>query len=172
MLHHKILATEFCVEELQVAVYVRNWVASMGKDHTKNPYELLFRRKRNLSYLGVFGRQCWYTNRPTNQSQLDYSATEVLFIRYKKVLNGYELCLSPFKAVIDSRDVYFDEAGAYYQKASSNNDENTMQENAKVGGLFNKNYESEDNEPSKSDQNPAENDSHRSRTENLNPLAE
>ena len=58
MLHHKGLEKHFWAEALAVAVHVRNRVTTRGLRSTTTPYQLMFDRKPNLSYLRVSGSRC------------------------------------------------------------------------------------------------------------------
>lgn len=60
MLSHKQLPKEFWAEALNVAVHVRNRVTTRGLGVRVTPYEVLYDRKPNLSYLRVFGCRSWY----------------------------------------------------------------------------------------------------------------
>ena len=61
MLHQKGLEKSFWAEALAVAVNVRNRVTTQALNRSITPYEMLYKRKPDLTYLRVFGCRCWYT---------------------------------------------------------------------------------------------------------------
>jgi len=113
MLHHKDLPKEFWAEAFNTATYVRNRVTTRGLSSKTTPYEVLFKRKPNLSHLRVFGCRCWYTVPRANVDKLDKRAREAIMIGYARGSRGYKLWdVNDEKAVV-SRDVKFDELGEY-----------------------------------------------------------
>ena len=109
MLHQKGLEKSFWAEALAVAVHVRNRVTTHSLKCSTTPYEMLYHRKPDMSYLRVFGCRCWYTL-PKNQiDKLDPRAQEAIMIGYARGRRGYKLWDIDAGKVVVSRDVRFDE---------------------------------------------------------------
>ena len=109
MLHEKGLDRSFWAEALAVAVHVRNRVTTHALKRSTTPYEMLYHRKPDMSYLRVFGCRCWYTL-PRNQiDKLDPRAQEAIMIGYARGRRGYKLWDVSAGKVVVSRDVRFDE---------------------------------------------------------------
>ena len=111
MLHHKQLPKTFWAEALNVAVHVRNRVTTRGLSSRTTPYEILYDRKPNLSYLRVFGSRCWYHLRRSQVDKLDPRSREAVMIGYARGVRGYKLWDVADHKVVVSRDVQFDEDG-------------------------------------------------------------
>ena len=111
MLHSKGLSKKFWAEALSVAMHVRNRVTTRGLSSRTTPYEILFGRKPNVSYLRVFGSRCWYNIRKPDTDKLDPRAREALMIGYARGSRGYKLWDTADGKVVVSRDVRFDEDG-------------------------------------------------------------
>ena len=109
MLHHKDLPKHFWAEALAVSVHVRNRVTTSGLSSKSTPYEILFGRKPNLSYLRVFGSRCWYHLGKQKVDKLDRRACEAIMIGYARGARGYKLWDIEESKVVVSRDVQFDE---------------------------------------------------------------
>lgn len=116
MLHHKSLPKLFWAEALCTAMHVRNRVTTRGLGARTTPYEVLFQRKPNLSYLRVFGSTCWYTLPRDNVDKLDPRAREAIMIGYARGSRGYKLWDVVDGKVVVSRDVGFDELGEYDER--------------------------------------------------------
>jgi hypothetical protein len=116
MLHHKnhkSLPKEFWAEELSVARHVRNRVTTRALPQNTTPYEVVYDKKPNLSYLRLFGSRCWYNMRRPNVGRLDPRACEAIMIGYARGSQGYKLWDVAESKVVVSRDVKFDELGEY-----------------------------------------------------------
>ena len=113
MLHHKELPKSLWAEALSVATHVRNRVTTRGLSSKTTPYEILFGRKPNLSYLRVFGCRCWYNVRKPGVDKLDRRAREAIMVGYARGSRGYKLWDAADSKMVTSRDVRFDENGEY-----------------------------------------------------------
>ena len=119
MLHAKQVPKSFWAEALNVAVHIRNRVTSHSLPSRTTPYEILFGRKPNLSYLRVFGSRCWYTQDKAAIDKLDKRAREAIMIGYARGSRGYKLWDIEKKKPVVSRDVRFDETGQCSPSESS-----------------------------------------------------
>jgi len=117
MLHHRSLPKKFWAEALNVAVHVRNRVTTRGLGPKTTPFEVLFGRKPNLSYLRVFGSRCWYRVGHQQVDKLDRRAREAVMIGYARGIRGYKLWDIAEEKVVVSRDVVFDEFNSFYERA-------------------------------------------------------
>ena len=113
MLQHKNLPKKFWAEALSVSMHVRNRVTTRGLDAKTTPYEMMFVRKPNMSYLRVFGSRCWYNVSKPHVDKLDPRAREAIMIGYARGIRGYKLWDISNEKVVTSRDVRFDESGEY-----------------------------------------------------------
>ena len=113
MLHHKQLPKTLWAEALSVAMHVRNRVTTRGLPYNTTPYEIVYGKKPNLSYLRVFGSRCWYNLRRPDVDKLDPRALEAIMIGYARGSQGYKLWDTAEQKVIVSRDVRFDELNDY-----------------------------------------------------------
>ena len=111
MLHQKKMPKEFWAEALSVATHVRNRVTTRGLGSDTTPFQVLYNRKPNMSYLRVFGSRCWYNLRKPDIDKLDPRAREALMIGYARGIRGYKLWDIADQKVVVSRDVKFDEDG-------------------------------------------------------------
>jgi hypothetical protein len=109
MLYHKQMPKRFWAEALSVATHVRNRVTTRGLRADVTPFELLYKRKPNMSYFRVFGSKCWYNLRRPEVDKLDPRAREALMIGYARGIRGYKLWDVTDHKVVVSRDVQFNE---------------------------------------------------------------
>ena len=122
MLHQKQMEKKFWAEALAVAVHVRNRVTTRGLSPTTTPYEVMFGKKPNMSYLRVFGSRCWYNLRRPNVDKLDPRAREAVMIGYARGIQGYKLWDVAEQKVVATRDVRFDELDEYDHSSCSGSD--------------------------------------------------
>ena len=113
MLHQKGLPKTFWAEALNTAVHIRNRVTTRGLSAKTTPFEVLFGRKPNLSYLRVFGSRFWYTVACGDVDKLDHRAREGIMIGYARGIRGYKLWDTKEGKVVATRDVRFDELYEY-----------------------------------------------------------
>ena len=113
MLHQKGLPKSFWAEALNTAVHIRNRVTTRGLSSKTTPFEVLFGRKPNLSYLRVFGSRCWYTIFRRDIDKLDSRAHEGIMIGYARGIRGYKIWDLKEEKVVATRDVRFDELDEY-----------------------------------------------------------
>ncbi|MFS7923079.1 putative RNA-directed DNA polymerase [Helianthus anomalus] len=77
----------------ETAVYLINRLPSRVCSN-KSPFQHVFNRKPDYSFLRVFGCQCFPYLRPYNRHKLDFRSTPCVFLGYSPVHHGY-LCLDP-----------------------------------------------------------------------------
>lgn len=77
----------------ETVVYLINRMPSRTTMST-SPFELLFKRKPDLSFLCVFGCQCYPHLRPYNAYKMDFWSTSFVFLGYNPSHHGYR-CLDP-----------------------------------------------------------------------------
>lgn len=77
----------------ETVVYLINRMPSRTTMST-SPFELLFKRKPNLSFLRVFGCQCYPHLHPYNAHKMDFRSTSCVFLGYSPSHHGYR-CIDP-----------------------------------------------------------------------------
>ncbi|KAK9062643.1 hypothetical protein SSX86_019831 [Deinandra increscens subsp. villosa] len=90
------------------AVYLINRMPSTSSSLT-SPYERIFNRSPALSFLKVFGCQCFPYLRPYNSHKMDFRSSECVFLGYSQVHHGYRCFDSSFDRVYIARHVRFNE---------------------------------------------------------------
>ncbi|KAD6796180.1 hypothetical protein E3N88_07076 [Mikania micrantha] len=92
----------------ETAVYLINRMPSRTNSHT-SPFEHLFKRKPDLSFLRVFGCQCYPHLRSYNTHKMDFRSTSCIFLGYSTAHHGYR-CFDPITDRISiARHVRFNE---------------------------------------------------------------
>ena len=88
--------------------------------NNQSPYEVLYNRTPNFSFLRVFGCACWPNLRPYNRHKLDFRSKSCIFIGYSVNHHGYKCLDLSTGHVYVSRNVIFDEnLFPYHQNPSS-----------------------------------------------------
>ncbi|KAJ0612890.1 putative RNA-directed DNA polymerase [Helianthus annuus] len=75
------------------AVYLINRMPSRNNDRL-SPFEHLFKRKPDFSFLRVFGCRCYPHLRPYNKHKMDFRSSPCIFLGYSPSHYGYR-CLDP-----------------------------------------------------------------------------
>lgn len=114
MFHQNTLPKTFWAEALSVAAHVHNRVTTCGLNCNTTPFQVLFGRHLNMSYLRVFGFRCWYTVQKSDVDKLDPCAREAIMIRYARLIWGYQLWDTEQHKVVVSLYFRFDESDEYY----------------------------------------------------------
>ncbi|KAL4569482.1 hypothetical protein LXL04_025120 [Taraxacum kok-saghyz] len=92
----------------ETAVYLINRMPSRTTTGT-SPFELLLKRKPDLSFLRVFGCQCYPHLRPYNAHKMDFRSTSCVFLGYSTSNHGYR-CFDPSSdRIYIARHVRFNE---------------------------------------------------------------
>ncbi|HEV7736248.1 MAG TPA: reverse transcriptase domain-containing protein, partial [Chlamydiales bacterium] len=108
MLHSAGLSYGFWERAIETAVFARNRSPTQSLSF-KSPYELLFGRPPDLSYMRIFGCLA-YRNIPSdNRRKLDPSAEKLIFVGYDTQTKGYRLWDSNKRRFIVTSDVVFEE---------------------------------------------------------------
>ncbi|HEV7738394.1 MAG TPA: DDE-type integrase/transposase/recombinase [Chlamydiales bacterium] len=108
MLHSTGLSYGFWERAVETAVFSRNRSPTQSLTY-KSPYELLFGRTPDLSYMRVFGCLA-YRNIPSdNRRKLDPSAEKLTSVGYDNQTKGYKLWDSNKRRFVVSSDVIFEE---------------------------------------------------------------
>ncbi|GJY93489.1 retrovirus-related pol polyprotein from transposon TNT 1-94 [Tanacetum coccineum] len=89
------------------------------RSHGKTPYELLYDRKPDLSYLYVFGALCYPNNDSENLGKLQAKADIGIFIGYAPKKKAYRIYSRRTRKIIETIHVNFDELTAMASEQSS-----------------------------------------------------
>ncbi|GKF02368.1 retrovirus-related pol polyprotein from transposon TNT 1-94, partial [Tanacetum coccineum] len=79
------------------------------KRHNKTPYELLYNRKPDLSYLHVFGALCYPTNNSEDLGKLKPIADIGIFVGYAPAKKAFRIYNKRTCLIIETIYVDFDE---------------------------------------------------------------
>ena len=90
---------------------------SLPKGHT--PFEILHRRKADLSHLRVFGARCFARIPPELRRTTDSQSIEAIFMGYPDGVKGWRLRNCTTGAFFNSRDVVFDEGTVLARRDAS-----------------------------------------------------
>ncbi|KAJ0615408.1 putative RNA-directed DNA polymerase [Helianthus annuus] len=91
------------------AAYLISRMPSRTSSHI-SPLEQLFHHKPDLSFLRVFGCQCFPHLRPYNSHKMDFRSLPCIFLGYSSSHHGYQ-CLDPTtNRLYIARHVWFNEA--------------------------------------------------------------
>ncbi|GKD48386.1 retrovirus-related pol polyprotein from transposon TNT 1-94 [Tanacetum coccineum] len=95
-------------EAIATACYTQNR-SLICKHHNKTPYELLYDKKPDLSYLHVFGALCNLTNDSEDIGKLKPKAYIGIFIGYAPAKKAYQIYNKRTRLIIETIHVDFDE---------------------------------------------------------------
>lgn len=137
MLRSKSLPERFWAEALAVTDHVRNQVNTRGPPGNRTPYQVMFRRKPDLSYLKVFCCRFGYKANNAVSSKLDNKAEGAIMIGYARGASGYRPPDRKKGVVIVLRDVRFDECG-FYGFGANNDDSLHLDVNSDAKAKTNK----------------------------------
>ncbi|KAM0037798.1 putative RNA-directed DNA polymerase [Helianthus debilis subsp. tardiflorus] len=93
LLAHSSLPQRFWQFAFETAVYLINRLPSRVSSN-KSPYEHVFKRKPDYSFLRVFGCQCFPYLHPYNRHKIEFRSTPCVFLGYSPVHHGYR-CFDP-----------------------------------------------------------------------------
>ncbi|PKA54068.1 Retrovirus-related Pol polyprotein from transposon TNT 1-94 [Apostasia shenzhenica] len=110
MLHERGLPKYFWAEAVNTACYIVNRV-TVRSILSKTLYELWKGRKPNISYLRVFGYNCFVLNNgKDNLGKFDPKADEAIFLGYSLTSKAYRVYNTRTMLVEESIHVQFDES--------------------------------------------------------------
>ncbi|KAJ0733108.1 putative RNA-directed DNA polymerase [Helianthus annuus] len=92
----------------QTAVYLINRLPSRLSSN-KSPYQLVFQRPPDYSFLRVFGCLCFPYLRPYNQHKIDFRSTPCIFLGYSPSHHGYQCLDQTTHRIYIARHVRFNE---------------------------------------------------------------
>ncbi|KAJ0581064.1 putative RNA-directed DNA polymerase [Helianthus annuus] len=108
LLAHSNLPQRFWHFAFDTATYLINRLPSRTSSN-KSPYQHLFNRKPDYSFLRVFGCQCFPFLRPYNRHKMDFRSAPCVFLGYSPDHHGYR-CFDPAtERVYVARHVRFNE---------------------------------------------------------------
>lgn len=109
MIHSAGLEKKFWAEALQTAVHVRNRITSRSLPPSKTPHHLWMNKVPDLSYLRIFGSNCFYTIPKSKVKKLDPRSRKAILMGYSTQSKGYKLWDPESRKMLVSRDVTFRE---------------------------------------------------------------
>ncbi|KAJ9548514.1 hypothetical protein OSB04_021057 [Centaurea solstitialis] len=93
----------------ETAVYLINRMPSRISNK-RSPYQHLFNRVPDYTFLRVFGCLCFPHLRPYNPHKMDFRSTPCVFLGYSPLHHGYRCLDLPSDRIYIARHVRFDEA--------------------------------------------------------------
>ncbi|KAD2392993.1 hypothetical protein E3N88_39970 [Mikania micrantha] len=108
LLAHSNTPSRFWNFAFDTAVYLINRMPSKTLSN-KSPFEHLFKRPPNYSFLRVFGCQCFPYLRPYNRHKMDFRSTPCVFLGYSPLHHGYRCLDLDTDRVYIARHVRFNE---------------------------------------------------------------
>ena len=106
LLHHSGLSTGFWAEAIGVAAHVINRAPRKGLGW-RTPYELMFGRVPDLSYIRTFGCRAWVYN--DKGKKWDPKSIPMIFVGYEPGANAYRLWNPTTRSIVISANVHFSE---------------------------------------------------------------
>ena len=92
----------------ETAIYLINRLPSRISSN-QSPFQQVYNRKPDYSFLHVFGCQCFPYLRPYNRHKLDFRSTPCVFLGYSPIHHGYR-CFDPqTERIYIARHVRFNE---------------------------------------------------------------
>lgn len=114
LLAQSSLPQRFWYLAFETAVYLINRLPSRVSSN-KSPFEQVFKRKPDYSFLRVFGCQCFPYLRPYNHHKIEFRSTPCVFLGYSPAHHGYR-CFDPSNdRIYIARHVRFNEHVFPYQ---------------------------------------------------------
>ena len=93
LLSHSSLPHHFWVDAFETACYLINRLPTPVLNN-KSPFELLFQRTPDYSFLKIFGCACWPLLRPYNRNKIQFRFAQCIFLGYSSSHHGYK-CYHP-----------------------------------------------------------------------------
>ncbi|GJR24989.1 retrovirus-related pol polyprotein from transposon TNT 1-94 [Tanacetum coccineum] len=105
-------------EAVATTCYTQNR-SLIRKCHNKTPYELVYDRKPDLSYLHVFGALCYPTNDSKDLGKLNPKGDIGIFVSYAPAKKAFQIYNKRTRLIIETIHVDFDELTAMASEQSS-----------------------------------------------------
>ena len=112
MLKAKGMPTAFWGEAMSTAVFILNRAPTKALNG-RTPFEAWHGRKPSVAFMRTFGCMGHVKNTKPSLTKLEDRSTKMVFLGYEKGSKAYRLCDPVTGRVTVSRDVVFDEAGAW-----------------------------------------------------------
>jgi len=106
LLHHSGMSKGFWAEAMGVAAHVINRAPRKGLGW-KTPYELLFGRTPDVSYLRVFGCRAWVFN--DKGKKWDPKSNPMIFVGYEPGAKAFRLWNPVTRSIVISANIHFSE---------------------------------------------------------------
>lgn len=108
MMYQSRTPFKYWVEAFYTANYVSNLLPSSAVDF-KSPFEMLYKKKPEYSFLRVFGSACYPCLRSYGNHKFDPKSLQCIFLGYNAQYKGYMCLFPPTGRIYISRHVIFDE---------------------------------------------------------------
>lgn len=108
MLFHSKMPLKYWVEAFYSANFISNLLPSTSLQQ-KSPFEVLFTKSPDYTFLRVFGSACYPCLRPFTQHIFDPRSLQCVFLGYHAQYKGYRCLYPPTGRVYVCRHVIFDE---------------------------------------------------------------
>ncbi|KAF5813031.1 putative RNA-directed DNA polymerase [Helianthus annuus] len=108
LLAHSHAPQRFWEFAFETAVYLINRMPSRINSN-KSPFQHLFNRSPDYSFLRVFGCECFPFLRPYNHHKMDFRSTPCVFLGYSSVHHGYRCLDLQSDRIYIARHVRFNE---------------------------------------------------------------
>ncbi|KAI3735591.1 hypothetical protein L6452_15098 [Arctium lappa] len=122
MLSDSHLPTQFWVEAVNTACFTQNR-SLIIKRFGKTAYELFVGRKPSISFLHIFGCQCFILNNRDQLGKFDPKADDGIFLGYSSISKAYRVFNKRRQTVEETIHVTFDETRSANSKPIADNEE-------------------------------------------------
>ncbi|KAI3770443.1 hypothetical protein L6452_01576 [Arctium lappa] len=122
MLSDSHLPTQFWAEAVNTACFTQNR-SLIIKRFGKTAYELFIGRKPSISFLHIFGCQCFILNNRDQLGKFDPKADDGIFLGYSSISKAYRVFNKRRQTVEETIHVTFDETRSANSKPIADNEE-------------------------------------------------
>ncbi|KAI3707390.1 hypothetical protein L6452_25856 [Arctium lappa] len=122
MLSDSHLPTQFWAEAVNTACFTQNR-SMIIKRFGKTAYELFVGRKPSISFLHIFGCQCFILNNRDQLGKFDPKADDGIFLGYSSISKAYRVFNKRRQTVEETIHVTFDETRSANSKPIADNEE-------------------------------------------------
>ncbi|KAI3771634.1 hypothetical protein L6452_02800 [Arctium lappa] len=122
MLRDSHLPTQFWAEAVNTACFTQNR-SLIIKRFGKTAYELFVGRKPSISFLHIFGCQCFILNNRDQLGKFDPKADDGIFLGYSSISKAYRVFNKRRQTVEETIHVTFDETRSANSKPIADNEE-------------------------------------------------
>lgn len=98
------------VEAFFTACFLSNLLPSLFFDNQKSPYETLFGKKPDYSFLRVFVYSCYPLLRPYSSNKFEPRSLKCVFLGYNDKYKGYHCIYPPIGHLYIGRHILFEES--------------------------------------------------------------